>query len=93
MPGAVVKLVPEEFFNGLIEPAEGTTGSTGIAQVGMDSANLPSDMASYRVVQQGYYKVQITHPSYDIPAEYNTDTKLGVAASFESGGNLVNFKL
>lgn len=93
LANAHVKLVPEDFFEGLVQPAEGTTDSSGIAQMGIASENLPSDMANYRVVQQGYYKVEITHPSITIPAEYNTNTKLGVRASFESGGNIVNFKL
>lgn len=93
LSGAQVKLIPEAFFDGLVQSAEGTTDSSGIAQMGIDSSNLPSDMANYKVVQQGYYKVEITHPSIDIPAEYNTNTKLGLCASFERGGNLVNFKL
>ncbi len=91
--GAHVRLIPESFFGDVIQPAEGTTDKRGSALLAMDSANLPADLQNLRAVQQGLYRVEITHPSVDIPAKFNTQTTLGVEVSFESGRNLVEFKL
>ena len=93
LAGAQVKLVPESFFGDVIQPAEGTTGSSGSARLAIDKSNLPSDLQSFRGVQQGLYRVEITHQSVNIPAKYNTDTTLGVEVSFESGRNVVSFNL
>jgi len=93
LSGANVQLIPEEFLEGVVQPASGTTDRTGRALLAMDSSNLPEDLQNLRAVQQGHYRVKITHPSVDIPREYNTETKLGVEVSFERGRNSVSFKL
>ena len=91
--GAVVKLIPEACFGEAIQPAEGVTRSNGRATMAMDSSNLPADLQNLSAVQQGLYRVEITHPNLQIPAEYNTDSVLGVEVSSESGRNVVDFKL
>ena len=93
LEGAQVRLVPESFFADVIQPAQGTTSRTGMALMAIDKANLPSDLQNLRAVQQGLYTVEITHPSMDIPAKYNSATTLGLEVSFEKGKSLVNFKL
>ncbi|MCA9260611.1 MAG: EF-hand domain-containing protein [Planctomycetales bacterium] len=93
LDGAQISLVPDAPLQGVIQPATGVTNSNGLALMAMDSANLPSDMANLRAVQQGLYRVEITHPTLDIPAKYNTDSSLGVEVSFETGRNLVEFRI
>jgi hypothetical protein len=46
-----------------------------------------------KAVQQGLYRVEITHDSVTIPDKYNTATTLGLEVSFDSGGYLVSFDL
>jgi hypothetical protein len=93
LEGAQVKLVPENFFDGVIQPAQGTTGSSGSARLAIDKSHLPADLQNFRGVQQGLYRVEITHQSRDIPAKFNSDTTLGVEVSFDSGRNVVTFNL
>jgi hypothetical protein len=93
LEGAQVKLVPESFFGDVIQPAEGTTGRSGTALLAIDKSNLPDDLQNLRGVQQGLYRVEITHQSVNIPAKYNKDTTLGVEVSFETGRNVVSFAL
>jgi hypothetical protein len=93
LAGAQVKLVPEDFFDGVIQPAEGTTGSSGSARLAIDKSHLPADLQNFRGVQQGLYRVEITHQSMDIPAKYNKNSTLGLEVSFESGRNVVSFNL
>ena len=42
-------------------------------------------------VQQGLFRVEITHPTVTIPAKYNIETKLGKEVSFELGENVMRF--
>ncbi len=93
LKGAQVLLVPEEFFGGIIQPAEGMTDRAGLAQLSIDPSHLPADLQDFRAVQQGHYRVQITHPSIEIPAKYNTETILGIEISTERARDLVDFKL
>lgn len=93
LQGAHIRLVPEDFFDGAIQPAEGTTGKSGVALLSMDKSNLPADLQNLRAVQQGLYRVEITHQSVQIPAKYNTKSTLGLEVSFETGRNFVTFKL
>lgn len=93
LSGAVVKLIPDPLFTDVISPAEGTTDGRGTALLAMDSANLPDDLRNLRAVQQGLYRVEITHPSVEIPAKYNTATTLGLEVSFDTGGYAVSFDL
>ena len=91
--GAQVKLVPETFFGDVIKTAEGTTDTSGSAMLGIDKANLPEALRNLRAVQQGLYRVEITHPSVQIPPKYNTATTLGLEVSFDEGGYMVSFNL
>ncbi len=91
--GAQVKLVPEEFLGGAIQPATGTTSSLGMARMSIDKSHLPKDMQRIPVVHQGFYRVEITHPSLQIPPKFNVESTLGLEASFERGRNIISFNL
>lgn len=71
LPGADVKFVPEFFLTDVIEPATGTTDNLGVVRPTVE--NQP--MALMRV---GYYRVEVTSPKAQLPAQFNTATKLGV---------------
>lgn len=77
----------------MIQPADGTTSDNGTALLAIDKSNLPADLQNLRGVQQGMYRVEITHPAVAIPAKYNSVTTLGVEVSFETGRNIVTFAL
>lgn len=93
LAGAIVKLVPETFMNEAIQPAEGTTDQRGKTSLSMDSSHLPDDLQNFRGVQQGFYRIEVTHPSKEIPAEYNTQSKLGLMITFEKGKSFVDIDL
>jgi hypothetical protein len=93
LPGAKVRFIPEDFLRDVVQPAEGITNSNGAAKMSIDKANLPSDLQGLRAVQQGLYRVEITHDSIDIPPKYNTESELGLEVSFEKGRSVVRFKL
>ncbi len=93
LAGAVVRLIPEAALEGMIQPATGTTNAAGTALLAMDAKNLPADLQNLKAVQQGLYRVEITHDQVPVPAKYNTSTTLGVEVSFDSGRNFLQFKL
>jgi hypothetical protein len=69
--GAEVRLVPEFFLTDLIEPASGTTIAQGLVR-----PSIPDQqMALMRV---GYYRVEVTSPSVNLPAMFNSATTVGV---------------
>ncbi len=91
--GAQIKLIPEAFLGEAIQPAEGTTDASGSAMLGIDKSNLPAALQNLRGVQQGLYRVEITHPSVQLPPKYNSATILGLEVSFDEGGYMVSFNL
>jgi hypothetical protein len=70
--GAVVRLEPEEFMGGTMQPAEGTTDTHGNAVMAIPGAAKPG-------VNLGLYRVVITSPTTAVPASFNTRTTLGAA--------------
>ncbi|TWU26089.1 EF-hand domain-containing protein [Bythopirellula polymerisocia] len=93
LSGANVELIPEDFLHDVVKPAKGVTQDSGSAQLGIDSAFLPDDLKRLKGVHQGLYRVVITHPDIEIPSKYNADTELGLEVSYETGKNMVEFKL
>lgn len=93
LEGASIRLVPEAFFGDAIQPATGVTGASGAAQMAIDASNLPQDLQQLRGVQQGIYRVEITHPAKTIRPEYNTATTLGLDVSFDAGRNFVTIPI
>lgn len=89
--GATVKLVPEPYFEGAIKPATGITAKSGAAQISVAADDLPENQKSFKAVQFGTYRVEITHPEIEIPKKYNTETSLGYETVF--GQPIVEFRL
>lgn len=77
LSGATVRFVPEPFLADGLYPAEGVTNERGSVEVGVSGENLPADFVGINAIQLGLYRVEISHPSKDIPAKYNTETTLG----------------
>ena len=87
--GARVRVVPEPFLGGAIQPGEGVTNQRGIAKpVTIDAPpGLPG-------IEFGLYRVQITHDRLKIPARYNTKTELGFELSpLERNRDTFEFRL
>ncbi|MEX2141238.1 MAG: hypothetical protein WD894_18380 [Pirellulales bacterium] len=87
--GARVRVVPEPFLGGAIQPGEGVTNDRGIAKpVTIDAPpGLPG-------IEFGLYRVHITHDSLKIPARYNTATELGFELSpLERNRDTFEFRL
>jgi hypothetical protein len=82
--GATVRFVPEAFLGGTTKLASGVTDQQGIARVQVAQEELPSKLKGIRGIQPGIFKVEITHPQFDIPAIYNTQTIFGQEISNES---------
>jgi len=94
LTGAQIQLIPESYLADAIEPAIGTTDSSGSTILAIDTAHLPDDMQNLRgVVHQGVFRVEITHPEIKIPEKYNSQTTLGMEVSADTGKNMVRWEL
>jgi hypothetical protein len=71
---ANVKLVPEPFLEGVIEPATGVSRHDGtlVPNAGVDG--LPG-------LRPGYYRIEVTSDKIKLPAKYNSETILGAEVS------------
>ena len=74
--GARVLLVPEPFLEGAVKPASAETDSTGLAGLSMAAEDLPEGVRFG--LQNGLYKIKVSHPDVKIPAKYNEQTELGL---------------
>ncbi len=87
--GAKVRVVPETFLAGAIQPGEGVTNQRGIAKP--VTINAPPGLPG---IELGLYRVQITHDSLKIPARYNSNTELGFELSpLERNRDTFEFRL
>lgn len=77
LDGATIKFVPEEFLGPDIKGGTGTTDSTGRANIAIAQEDLRPDEKGLQGMRLGVYKIEITHPSIQIPAKYNTATEIG----------------
>lgn len=84
LEGATVRMIPEPFFDGAIPPATGRTDRVGQAEMSCGSEYLPETLQSLRAVKPGVYRVEVTHDQIDLPAEYNTNTRLGRSVSLRN---------
>jgi hypothetical protein len=71
---AAVRLVPEPFLEGIIEPATGITRPDGIVNPNAGVDGLPG-------LRPGYYRIEVTSDKVNLPAKYNTETILGAEVS------------
>ena len=74
LANATVRLVPEPFLGGVAKPSSGTTTRQGHAQLKAEGEDVPAAAI-------GMFRVEITSPDVQIPAQYNTKTTLGVEVS------------
>lgn len=84
LAGAQVKLVPEKFLDGAVKPATGESGAGGTGYLDMAAEDRPDNAPDMPIVQPGLYRVEITHPSRQIPARYNSSTTLGLEVARDS---------
>jgi hypothetical protein len=93
LEGAQVKLIPEPFLGDAIKPASGEAGRGGHGSLGIALEELPSNAPKRPLIQPGIYRVEITHPSTQIPAQYNTESTIGLevaAHTLNPGGFIWN---
>jgi len=72
--GAEVRLVPEFFLAGVIDPAAGTTEAGGLVRPSIANQSTP-------LMRVGYYRVQVTSPRVNLPAKFNSATTVGIEVS------------
>lgn len=79
LAGADVRFVPPKVLEGVLPPASGVTGEDGTTTLRLAPEDMPDNIPNPRmaVMRPGIYMVEVTHPDEQIPAEYNTQTKLG----------------
>ena len=85
LSGATVTLVPEPYLGENVKPASGITGPTGLTRMSHAEEDLPKSANGRPIpgVKAGTFKIQITHPSRQIPAKYNTSTELGDEVAYD----------
>ncbi len=79
--GAAVTFVPESFLGGSLRPASGTTDARGRCALREIGGEGPLGMSP------GFYRIEITKSSENIPAKYNTETTLGQEVARDAAGN------
>ncbi|TWU22795.1 hypothetical protein [Bythopirellula polymerisocia] len=95
LSGASVRFVPETFLGDGPKPASGMTDSKGFAKISVAVDELPEDLrkARMRGIYGGTYKIEITHPSMNIPSKFNTATTLGEEVARDTIGDWLVLKL
>ena len=82
---ASVRFVPEPFLADVLPEAAGVTRRDGMALLSLSKDDLPSGAPpTSGLMRAGLYRVEITHPSHEIPEKYNRQTQLGVEVSGEA---------
>lgn len=86
---AEVKLVPVSFLADSILPNVGQADASGAGMLGLAPADRPSNAPPTPLATPGLYRVEITDPSGKVPAQFNTESTLGIetfVASRNPGG-------
>lgn len=78
LDGATIKLVPEDWLGTEVKPGTGTTDATGRANIVMAQEDLRADEKGLPGMRLGVYRVEVTHPSIQLPAKFNTQSEIGV---------------
>ncbi len=79
LAGAAVKFIPEKFLGDNLKTAEGTTDDHGMARISVSGS-------TQRGISPGFYRVEISKDGEAIPAEYNTETRLGQEVANDAAG-------
>lgn len=93
LAGAEVKLVPEDYLGGGVTPAIGKTSRRGTAVVSIPESVLPASAKSFRGVNYGTYRVEVTHPDAEIPEAYQGQSILGIEVAPDCGAPYATFDL
>ena len=93
LSGATVTFTPEKFLADALLPGEGGTGSSGMAGISIETADVAGGPPQPTGMRLGLYRVSITHPSAKLPAKYNSESTLGVEVSPTSSGSPIIFSL
>lgn len=80
LANANVRLLPEEWQSGLIEPASGRTGRNGTAYMAIAGEDV-------RGVRVGYYRVEVESPKLDNEKAAKSIASFGVEASPVTDGD------
>ncbi len=86
LSGATVRLVPAEFFGPELKPATSETGPGGGGFLTMAPEDMPPSAPKMALVEPGWYRVEVTHPTRKIPARYNTESTLGIEITSSNPG-------
>ena len=85
LAGAQLKLTPAPFLGDAVKPALGEADAAGGGTFTMAPEDRPANVPkSLPVMQPGLYRVEITHPTVQVPAKYNVETTLGVESAMAS---------
>ncbi|MEO2049489.1 MAG: EF-hand domain-containing protein [Pirellulales bacterium] len=76
LAGVNVKLIPEFFLTELLETAEGVTDQAGSVFPEIENNELRTP-----TMRTGYYRIEITSPSVELPPGFSTAATLGVEVS------------
>ncbi len=75
--GATLRLSPVEMLGESLPAAEGVTNESGTAHPTVGAELIPTEFKDKPLMYPGLYSVEITHPTIQLPARYNTATELG----------------
>ena len=94
LANATVQLKPCNIHGELSIVGQGTTDAKGRASVALPADQVPAELENSQGLPPGVYRVEITHPSSNLPVKYNTESTLGCEVGATAGrGQLVNFSL
>lgn len=91
--GAEVRFIPEAYLGTNVKPATGITGDDGTAIICVADADLPKSLRGIPGIHYGTYRVEITHPTIEIPTKYNRESTLGHEISNDIGNPYATFEL
>ncbi|MBA3480605.1 MAG: hypothetical protein H0T51_02215 [Pirellulales bacterium] len=80
--GAKVSLKPVEFLGDAVKPAAGEADGAGAGSLSFSASDRPEDLPpNLPLIQPGLYRVEITHPTVNVPSQYNDASTLGLEAA------------
>jgi hypothetical protein len=88
LAGAEVKFVPEKFLSAELETVQGKTGADGMTVLSIPPRE-PGDVPG---VGPGFYRVEITKPGENIPAQYNAKSVLGIDTTMDNPAMYMGMK-
>ena len=83
---ATVRFIPEPYLGPNVKAATGETDHQGVASVSVSLDDLPERFRrlQVRAIMGGTYKVEVTHPTRELPSKYNRETILGEEVALDT---------